>query len=108
MRTHEQAMVVTTTHESEDKARALAAEAVNARLAACAQVYPIASVYRWQGKVEQASEWRVDFKTDVSLADDLTTFVIDRHDYETPEVIAVPITAGSAAYLDWVRSQTGE
>ncbi|AUG76945.1 divalent-cation tolerance protein CutA [Kitasatospora sp. MMS16-BH015] len=98
--------MVTTTHESEPLARELAAAAVAERLAACAQVYPIGSVYRWAGAVEQAEEWRVDFKTLAELADGLAEFVTERHSYQTPELLVVPVLGGSAAYLDWLRTET--
>ncbi|MFJ4090648.1 divalent-cation tolerance protein CutA [Kitasatospora sp. NPDC089913] len=99
-------LVVTTTHDDEEKARALAAEVVRARLAACAQVYRIRSVYWWDGEVQDAAEWRTDFKTRAELLDELTEFIGARHDYDTPEVVAVPVVAGSAAYLEWVRAET--
>ncbi|MFI9237264.1 divalent-cation tolerance protein CutA [Streptomyces sp. NPDC053079] len=98
--------VVTTTTDSEDKAQALAAGVVEGGLAACAQVYPIGSVYRWEGKVESAREWRIDFKTRSALVDELTAFLVGKHDYDTPEVIAVPVTGGHAAYLAWVTAET--
>ena len=103
--TYEYAMV-TTTYDAEDKAHALAAAVIDGRLAACAQVYPIASVYRWQGRVENEREWRVDFKTRASLVDDLTALIKERHDYDTPEVIAVPIFTGSPEYLTWIKGET--
>ncbi|MEV8094733.1 divalent-cation tolerance protein CutA [Kitasatospora sp. NPDC085879] len=99
-------LVVTTTHDAEEKARVLAALVVRERLAACAQVYPIGSVYWWDGEVQSAPEWRIDFKTRADLADRLTAFLRAHHDYETPEVVAVPVVAGSDAYLDWVAAET--
>ncbi|MFE6871034.1 divalent-cation tolerance protein CutA [Kitasatospora sp. NPDC057692] len=99
-------LVMSTTHDDEAKARSLAADAVRARLAACAQVYRIQSVYWWEGEVQDAAEWRIDFKTRAELADALTGFVTERHDYDTPEVVAVPVVAGSAAYLEWVKAET--
>ncbi|KJY27299.1 divalent-cation tolerance protein CutA [Streptomyces sp. NRRL S-495] len=101
-------LVVTTTHDEEAKARTLAADVVRARLAACAQVYRIQSVYWWDGEVQDAAEWRIDFKTRAELADALVKFIGERHDYDTPEVVAVPVVAGSAAYLDWVRAETAQ
>ncbi|MFB7470836.1 divalent-cation tolerance protein CutA [Kitasatospora sp. NPDC056184] len=99
-------LVITTTHDDEAKARSLAADAVRARLAACAQVHRIQSVYWWEGEVQDAAEWRIDLKTRAELASALTDFINEQHDYDTPEVIAVPVVAGSAAYLDWVRAET--
>ncbi|WP_329497718.1 divalent-cation tolerance protein CutA [Kitasatospora herbaricolor] len=99
-------IVVTTTHDSEDAARALAAAVVGERLAACAQLHPVTSVYRWEGEVRTEPEWRVDFKTRAELFDPLAAFVTAHHTYDTPELIAVPVLAGSPAYLDWVRTET--
>ncbi|MET9180572.1 divalent-cation tolerance protein CutA [Kitasatospora aureofaciens] len=99
-------VVVTTTHESEEQARDLAAAVVRERLAACAQVYPVRSVYWWEGEVQDAEEWRIDLKTRAELADRLAGFVAARHPYDTPEVIAVPVVSGSPGYLRWVAGET--
>ncbi|MEV7177571.1 divalent-cation tolerance protein CutA [Kitasatospora sp. NPDC093679] len=99
-------LVVTTTHDAQEKARALAELVVRERLAACAQVYPIGSVYRWEGEVRSEPEWRIDFKTTAGVVDRLTAFLREHHGYETPEVVAVPVVAGSEAYLAWVAAET--
>lgn len=99
-------VVVTTTHDTEDKARALAAAAVRERLAACAQIHPVRSVYRWDGEVRESPEWRVDLKTRADLVTRLGAHLAEHHDYETPEIIAVPVVAGSADYLAWVVAET--
>ncbi|MET9323505.1 divalent-cation tolerance protein CutA [Streptomyces sp. NPDC003038] len=99
-------IVVTTTHDVEEKARTLAADVVRERLAACAQVYPVSSVYWWEGEVRSGSEWRIDFKTRAGLSDRLSRFITEHHDYDTPEIVGVPLATGSAAYLDWVSAET--
>ncbi|MGW4648438.1 divalent-cation tolerance protein CutA [Kitasatospora sp. NPDC004289] len=99
-------LVVTTTHESEQQARDLAGAAVRERLAACAQVYPVRSVYWWDGEVQDSEEWRIDLKTRAGLAAGLREFITARHSYDTPELIAVPVTDGSPAYLDWLAAET--
>ncbi|MFJ8041731.1 divalent-cation tolerance protein CutA [Kitasatospora sp. NPDC096147] len=99
-------LVVTTTHESEQQARELAGAVVRERLAACAQVYPVRSVYWWEGEVQDAEEWRVDLKTRSGLARELREFVAARHAYDTPELIAVPVVDGSPAYLAWLAAET--
>ena len=100
-------VVVTTTTDSEEAARALAAGAIEARLGACAQVLgPITSVYRWEGAVQTDQEWRVEIKTAARRTEELTAHLIEHHSYDTPEVIAVPITGGSPAYLTWVEEET--
>ncbi|HWB01083.1 MAG TPA: divalent-cation tolerance protein CutA [Pirellulales bacterium] len=96
-----------TTIDSAAGAERLAAAIVERQLAACVQVVgPITSTYRWQGCVERAEEWLCLFKTrrDAYLA--LETAIGELHSYETPEIIAVPLEAGSAAYLRWIDENT--
>ncbi|MFF0739612.1 divalent-cation tolerance protein CutA [Streptomyces sp. NPDC004111] len=98
--------VLTTTTDTEEKAGALADAVVGERLAACAQICPVSSVYRWEGAVVRGQEWRVDFKTRGDLVARLAARVGELHDYDTPEVVVVPVTDGSAAYLEWVSAET--
>ncbi|WP_371479996.1 divalent-cation tolerance protein CutA [Kitasatospora sp. NBC_00315] len=99
-------IVVTTTHDTEVRAQALASAVVRERLAACAQLYPVGSVYRWDGELRTESEWRIDFKTRAELGDRLAEFIAEHHTYDTPEIVGVPVVTGSAAYLDWVNAAT--
>ncbi|MEV7937241.1 MULTISPECIES: divalent-cation tolerance protein CutA [unclassified Kitasatospora] len=99
-------VVVTTTHDDETKARELASAVIRDRLAACAQVYRVQSVYWWDGGVQDSAEWRIDFKSRASLADRLSARIVELHSYDTPEVVGVPVITGSAAYLDWVAAET--
>ncbi|RFU37980.1 divalent-cation tolerance protein CutA [Actinomadura logoneensis] len=99
---------VTTTTDSRAEAAALAKSAVTERLAACAQlVGPVASTYWWEGEIEAAEEWMVVFKTTVDRFDELASLITDEHSYDTPEIIATPVVAGSMDYLAWVAEQTG-
>lgn len=98
--------MVTTTHDDEDDARELAAKVIGERLAACAQVYPISSVYRWEGEVRSGAEWRIDFKTRADLGERLAAFIGEHHSYDVPEVIGVPVVTGSDGYLDWINAET--
>lgn len=99
-------LTVLTTTDTPEKAEALARGAVEARLAACAQISPVTSVYRWQDAIETAAEWQVLFKTTAARYDELEAHLREAHDYETPEVIATPITRGSEDYLAWVVAET--
>jgi len=106
MATGEWLTVLTTTDVAE-KAEALARGAVEARVAACAQISgPVTSVYRWKGAVETAGEWQVLFKTTGACYDDLESYLRRAHDYDTPEIIATPIVRGSADYQRWVADET--
>ncbi len=99
-------MVVLTTTDSEEAAKALAALIVAERLAACVQTTPIRSVYRWQGAVRHESEVLLVIKTRVALLDRLEAFVKTHHTYDTPEIVALPIVGGSQEYLDWIAAET--
>jgi periplasmic divalent cation tolerance protein len=94
---------VQTTAGSEEEAERIAAALVERRLAACVQtIGPIASRYRWQGEVEQAQEWLCLAKTEASRYPELEAAIRELHSYEEPEIVATPIVAGSAGYLDWL------
>lgn len=98
---------VTTTTDSRLEAATLAKSAVQERLAACAQlVGPIASTYWWEGEIESAEEWMVVFKTTADSFEELATLITEVHSYDTPEIIATPVVAGSGDYLQWVSDQT--
>jgi periplasmic divalent cation tolerance protein len=95
---------VTTTIDSREAAEQLAAVLVEERLAACAQISgPIASTYRWQGRVERATEWYCHLKTTSARLPDLESRLRSLHPYKVPEIIAVPISAGHPAYLAWIE-----
>lgn len=102
-------LTVLTTTDAAEKAEALAAGAVEARVAACAQIDgPVTSVYRWEGAVRTDREWRVLYKTTVERYPELEAHLKRVHDYDTPEIIATPVTHGSDAYLSWVSEETAE
>jgi periplasmic divalent cation tolerance protein len=95
---------VTTTVASQADAERIAAALVAERLAACVQIAgPITSTYRWQGAVEQASEWYCHCKTTRARYPALEARLRQLHPYEIPEIIAVPIVAALPAYLAWIE-----
>ncbi len=97
-------LIVTTTWPDEAAAREAAAALVAERLAACAQVHgPLSSTYRWQGAVEDATEWFCTLKTTLARFPALEQRIRQLHSYEVPEIVATPIALGSAAYLAWVE-----
>ncbi|MEV8414689.1 divalent-cation tolerance protein CutA [Streptomyces niveus] len=100
-------LTVLTTTDSAEKAEALARGAVEARLAACAQISaPVTSVYHWQGAIETAQEWQVLFKTTAARYKALEAHLTAAHDYDTPEILALPVVRGNAPYLAWLTSET--
>lgn len=87
----------------------LVTHTVRERLAACGQVLgPITSTYWWEGAVETAEEWIALLKTTRARMEELTAVLADRHSYDVPEIIAVPVTSGLSSYLDWIREETQE
>jgi periplasmic divalent cation tolerance protein len=106
MSTPEYVVVLVTTATAEDAAR-LGRTLVDERLAACANVVgPIRSIYRWQGAVEDATEHLVLLKARAADVPALDVRVRALHAYEVPEVLALPVTWGSAPYLAWLADAT--
>lgn len=101
----EYGMVMTTVGDAEAGQR-LAAELVAQRLAACVQMLPIQSTYHWKGAVQRDAEILLLVKTKTALYPEVEAFIRAAHSYETPEIILVPITAGSAGYLQWLGAET--
>lgn len=96
---------VTTTLPDRHAAERLAATLVEERRAACVQVAgPVASTYRWEGKVEQATEWYCHCKTTDAAAPGLQARIRELHPYDTPEIVAVPIVDGDPDYLRWIEA----
>ena len=99
----EDAIVVFMTAANGEEATRLADLLVGAHLAACVQILPeMESVYRWEGKIERQSEILLLAKTTRAKFADLEREVRALHSYETPEIVAVPIVAGSNPYLEWL------
>jgi periplasmic divalent cation tolerance protein len=98
------AIVVFLTAANGEEATRLADLLVGAHLAACVQILPeMESVYRWEGKIERQPEILLLAKTTTAKFAELEREVRALHSYETPEIIAVPIVAGSPAYLQWLN-----
>lgn len=100
-------LVVLVTVGSPAEGERIADALVTEALAACVNIVgPIRSVYRWEGQVQRDEELLLIIKTRAGLFAQLDTRVRALHSYQTPEVVALPITAGSQAYLDWLRGAT--
>ncbi len=95
-------LLVVTTLGSRDEALALGRALVEARLAACAQVEAIHSVYRWQGAVHDEPEWRLLLKTRAGRWPMVEAAIRARHPYELPAIHAIATTHAHAAYAAWV------
>jgi periplasmic divalent cation tolerance protein len=100
------AIIVFMTASNGEEAARLADMLVGAHLAACVQILPeMESVYRWQGTIERAAEILLLAKTTRSKFEELEREVRALHSYDTPEIIAVPVVAGSARYLEWLSQK---
>ena len=99
-------LVVTTVGNRED-ALMLARSLIDLRLAACAQIGAIESVYRWQGAVHQEPEFRVLLKTRGGVYAQVEAAIRERHPYELPAIHAIPTSHAEPAYAAWVADSVG-
>ena len=97
-------LLVLSTAGSESEARKIAQALVERRLVACVNIVPkIHSVYRWEGKVEQAEEYLLVIKTVKAREEEVRAAICELHSYELPECIAIQVESGGAEYLKWVE-----
>lgn len=103
------ALVVLTTLGSEEEARVFVRALVERRLIACGTLLSGAhSIYRWEGEVKEENEVVVLLKTDAARWDALATAVRERHPYQVPELLALPVSRGLELYLSWLKSEVVE
>jgi periplasmic divalent cation tolerance protein len=99
-------MQVFTTAATRTDAQAIANTVVERRLAACVQIIgPITSTYWWQGEIETAEEWLCVIKSRRDLYERLEAAIREVHPYDVPEILAVPVIAGSKRYLEWLDNE---
>jgi periplasmic divalent cation tolerance protein len=100
-------LLVVTSLPERESAEKLADLLVERRLAACVNILaPCTSVYRWQGEMQHDEEHPLLIKTAKRRYAELEAVIRANHPYELPEIIAVPISGGLPAYLQWVESET--
>jgi periplasmic divalent cation tolerance protein len=103
---------ITTANERE--AKKIAEVLVRERLAACANIFPIESIYKWTsthrrrapGKIEREDEVALIVKTKAKLVDKIIERVKELHSYEVPCIISIPIEKGYQKFLDWINQST--
>ena len=101
----EEVLLAISTFPDADLARSVSRQLVEQRLAACANIGgAVQSIYHWQGKIEEGAETLVFFKTTRDRFDEFARVLKSLHPYEVPEIIAVRVEEGFAAYLEWVES----
>lgn len=98
--------MVLTTLDSQVAAEALAHDLLDAHLAACVQMHAVQSAYVWKGERQQCAEHLLLIKTTLARYPALEAFIEERHPYDTPEILCLPVLAGSGPYLAWVAAQT--
>ncbi len=107
--TSSEAVVVLITFPVDADVRRFASTLVVEGCAACVNILPdVESVYRWQGRVEQARERQLILKTQRARVDRLRRRVGELHPYDTPELVVLPVVDGDPRYLAWIAEATGE
>ena len=100
-------MIVFVTCGSEEEALNISRALVEEQLAACVNlISPVRSIYRWEGKIWDEKEWLLIIKAQRKRFDELEKKVKSLHSNSVPEIIALPIIAGSSSYLDWLAEMT--
>ena len=90
----------------EDEARRIGRVLVEERLAACVNILPIKSIYRWEENIEEENEVAMFVKTRAELADQVIERVKELHSYEVPCIVSLPIAKGNPDYLKWIEEST--
>jgi periplasmic divalent cation tolerance protein len=100
-------VLVSVSVPDETLAQALSEHALQARLAACCQTLgPMRSMYRWQGRVEAATEFLLLLKTRRQHLESLEALLQEHHPYDVPEILVTPLQGGHGPYLEWVSRET--
>ena len=100
-------LLVLTNLPNRAAADTLAQHLVESRLAACVNILPAChSIYRWKGAVETAEEVPLLIKTTEARYPALAAAIRERHPYEIPEIVALPVTRGLPEYLAWLVAET--
>ena len=103
-----QKIIVLTTCESQEQADSVARHLIEHRLAACVNILPARSVYRWKEKIESSPEHLLIIKSRHDMLDRLRSSIQSLHTYELPELIVLPIVDGSVAYLNWIDQELSQ
>lgn len=98
--------LVTTTTDSDEQTELIAQTLLDRRLAACVQASTIRSFYRWDGAVHDDPETLLTIKCRTADFAAIEQAIAEVHTYDEPEIVQVPITNGSATYLDWIATET--
>jgi len=104
-----EAVLIYITHDDRAKAKELGRALVEERLVACVNLLgPMTPIYRWEGEICEGEEVVIIAKTRASLVAEVTSFVRERHGYDCPCVVALPVVDGNPDYLRWIEQETRE
>jgi periplasmic divalent cation tolerance protein len=102
-----QTLLIITNCPNEEIANTIALAVIETKLAVCVNIMPrVQSLYHWQGKVESTTEIPLFIKSTTANYAALENTIRERHPYKVPEIIALPVTHGLPAYLNWVAAET--
>lgn len=88
------------------EAKNIAETLVKEKLIACANFFPIESIYRWRGKIQREKEFGMIFKTKEKLVEKIIKRAKKLHSYEVPCIISLPIEKGYKKFLKWINEST--
>lgn len=94
------------TTRDEEEAKKIGRALVEEKLAACVNIHPIKSIYRWEGEIVEESEMAMFVKTKAALVDEVIKRVKELHSYEVPCIVSLPIEKGCPDYLKWIKDST--
>jgi len=98
--------VILTTASERSDAEKIAEILVNEKLAACVQIMPITSYYRWEDSVHNDAEWLVMIKGRAGSYHAVESTILAHHPYDIPEIIQILVAQGFKPYLDWIDQET--
>jgi len=88
------------------EAKSIAGELVKKKYAACVNILPVSSVFRWRGVIHREAEWLLLIKTRSEVFRKLKSCILALHSYEVPEIVSVRVADGLPSYLAWIDKET--
>ena len=98
-------IIIKTTFAKKKEAEEVAKKIIEKKLAACIQISEIESYYKWNNKVENSNEYKVEIKTLDRNYKKIEDLILKNHKYEIPEIISYKLNKGSKKYLDWIKQE---
>jgi len=95
--------ILMTTTDSLDRAQKITQGLITTDLAKCVQFHKIKSIYKWDGKIIEAEEYKLSIKTEIKNVKAIEEHILAEHDYDMPEIVQVNIDGGFKPYLDWLK-----